>query len=106
MDVNALPVSPEDLYARLGTAKAPLLIDVRQREAFVGIERIEEQARGVEREAVLRHQPAEGGELVRLDGEGGRHHAGPGGVAGFGDFRHIAEERGGGHKKPWCVPTR
>jgi rhodanese-related sulfurtransferase len=34
MDVNALPVSPEDLYARLGTAKAPLLIDVRRREAF------------------------------------------------------------------------
>jgi rhodanese-related sulfurtransferase len=34
MDVNALPVSAEDLYARLGTAKAPLLIDVRRREAF------------------------------------------------------------------------
>ena len=34
MDVNALPISPEDLYARLGTAKAPLLIDVRRREAF------------------------------------------------------------------------
>ena len=34
MDANALPVSPEDLYARLGTAKAPLLIDVRRREAF------------------------------------------------------------------------
>jgi len=34
MDVDALPVSPEDLYARLGTAKAPLLIDVRRREAF------------------------------------------------------------------------
>ena len=34
MDVNALPVSPEDLYARLGTANAPLLIDVRRREAF------------------------------------------------------------------------
>jgi rhodanese-related sulfurtransferase len=34
MDVNALPVSPEDLYSRLGTANAPLLIDVRRREAF------------------------------------------------------------------------
>ena len=34
MDVNALPVSSEDLYARLGTARAPLLIDVRRREAF------------------------------------------------------------------------
>jgi hypothetical protein len=34
MDANALPVSPEDLYARLGTAKAPLLIDVRRHEAF------------------------------------------------------------------------
>ena len=34
MDVNALPISPEDLYARQGTAKAPLLIDVRRREAF------------------------------------------------------------------------
>jgi len=32
--VDALPVSPEDLYTRLGTAKAPLLIDVRRREAF------------------------------------------------------------------------
>ena len=34
MDVNAHPVSPEDLYARLGTAQAPLLIDVRRREVF------------------------------------------------------------------------
>jgi rhodanese-related sulfurtransferase len=34
MDVNALPVSSEELYARLGTASAPLLIDVRRREAF------------------------------------------------------------------------
>jgi rhodanese-related sulfurtransferase len=34
MDVNALPISPEDIYARLGTANGPLLIDVRRREAF------------------------------------------------------------------------
>ena len=34
MDGNAHPVLPDDLYARLGTAKAPLLIDVRRREAF------------------------------------------------------------------------
>ena len=34
MDVNALPISQEDLYAHLGTAKSPLLIDVRRREAF------------------------------------------------------------------------
>jgi rhodanese-related sulfurtransferase len=34
MDGNALPVSPEDLYARLGTAQAPLLIDVRRRDVF------------------------------------------------------------------------
>jgi rhodanese-related sulfurtransferase len=29
MDGNALPISPENLYARLGRADAPLLIDVR-----------------------------------------------------------------------------
>ncbi len=34
MDGNAHPVSPDDLHARLGTAMAPLLIDVRRREAF------------------------------------------------------------------------
>jgi len=34
MDGNAPLVSSNDLYARLGTAKAPLLIDVRRREAF------------------------------------------------------------------------
>jgi rhodanese-related sulfurtransferase len=31
---EAPPVSPLDLYARLGTAAAPVLIDVRRREAF------------------------------------------------------------------------
>jgi rhodanese-related sulfurtransferase len=34
MDGATLPISPEELYTRLGTAKAPLLIDVRRREAF------------------------------------------------------------------------
>src|SRR3954467_1795778 len=34
MDGNAHAISTDDLYARLGTAAAPLLIDVRRREAF------------------------------------------------------------------------
>jgi rhodanese-related sulfurtransferase len=34
MDGNALPVSPDHLYKRLGTAHAPWLVDVRRREAF------------------------------------------------------------------------
>jgi len=34
MDGNALPISPDDLYASLGTANAPLLIDVRRAQAF------------------------------------------------------------------------
>ena len=34
MDGNALPLSAPDLYARLGTAAAPLLVDVRRPEAF------------------------------------------------------------------------
>src|SRR6266568_7500514 len=34
MDAVALPVSPAELYARLGTASAPMLIDVRRGEAF------------------------------------------------------------------------
>jgi hypothetical protein len=34
MDGYGLPLSSDDLYARLGTAHAPLLIDVRQRESF------------------------------------------------------------------------
>ena len=40
MDGNALPVSSDDLYARLGTAKAPVLIDVRRRDAFDADERL------------------------------------------------------------------
>jgi rhodanese-related sulfurtransferase len=34
MDAKAQPISPDNLYARLGTAAAPLLIDVRRRLAF------------------------------------------------------------------------
>ena len=34
MDVQALPISPTELYRHLGTAKAPLLIDVRRAPAF------------------------------------------------------------------------
>ena len=34
MDENALSVSSNDLYAHLGTARAPLLLDVRRAQAF------------------------------------------------------------------------
>ena len=34
MDGNAPSISPTDLYARLGTANAPLLFDVRRAQAF------------------------------------------------------------------------
>ncbi len=40
MDGNTLPVSPDDLYARLGTADAPLLIDVRRAPAFEADDRL------------------------------------------------------------------
>jgi rhodanese-related sulfurtransferase len=40
MDGNSLPVSPDDLYARLGTANAPLLIDVRRAPAFEADDRL------------------------------------------------------------------
>ncbi len=40
MNGNALPVSPDELYARLGTARAPLLIDVRRPPAFDGDDRL------------------------------------------------------------------
>ncbi|MFL6937642.1 MAG: sulfurtransferase, partial [Xanthobacteraceae bacterium] len=33
-------VSPYDLYARLGTASAPLLLDVRREEAFAADDRL------------------------------------------------------------------
>jgi hypothetical protein len=31
---GALPISPHDFYERLGTARAPLVIDVRRQDAF------------------------------------------------------------------------
>ncbi len=34
MDGKALPISSSELYARLGTASAPVLLDVRRDEAF------------------------------------------------------------------------
>ena len=34
MDKRPLPISPHELYARLGTALAPTLIDVRRQDAF------------------------------------------------------------------------
>jgi rhodanese-related sulfurtransferase len=40
MDGNALQVSPDDLYERLGTGKAPLLIDVRRVQAFDADDRL------------------------------------------------------------------
>ena len=39
MDGNTPSVTPENLLARLGTANAPLLIDVRRRAAFEGDDR-------------------------------------------------------------------
>ena len=40
MDGTAPPVSPDDLYAQLGTAAAPLLIDVRRQDAFNADDRL------------------------------------------------------------------
>jgi rhodanese-related sulfurtransferase len=40
MDGNAPSISPDALYARLGTAKAPLLIDVRRAQAFDADDRL------------------------------------------------------------------
>src|SRR5258708_14249232 len=34
MDGNPLPVSPNELYSRLGTASAPVLVDVRRTADF------------------------------------------------------------------------
>ena len=39
MNGQAQPISPQ-LYARLGTALAPVLLDVRRQEAFVGHDRL------------------------------------------------------------------
>ena len=40
--MNEIPVSilPLDLYTRLGTASAPMIIDVRPAEDFAGAERL------------------------------------------------------------------
>jgi hypothetical protein len=35
MDRNAPAIQPDDLYARFGTANAPLLIDVRRRHGLI-----------------------------------------------------------------------
>ena len=35
MDVKPVPVSPSDLYGRLGSASAPVLIDVRRRDSYI-----------------------------------------------------------------------
>jgi rhodanese-related sulfurtransferase len=40
MDGNTHPMSHDDLYARLGTAAAPLLLDVRKAEAFNADDRL------------------------------------------------------------------
>ena len=40
MDGTAPPVSSDDLYAQLGTAAAPLLIDVRRQDAFNADDRL------------------------------------------------------------------
>jgi rhodanese-related sulfurtransferase len=40
MDGNATPITHDDLYARLGTAAAPMLIDVRKTEAFNADDRL------------------------------------------------------------------
>ena len=37
---EAPSVSPHDLYARLGTARAPVLVDVRREQAFRSDERM------------------------------------------------------------------
>jgi hypothetical protein len=34
MDATPVPISPNDLYRRFGTAVAPLLFDVRRADAF------------------------------------------------------------------------
>ena len=40
MDGTALPISPSELYQRLGTASAPVLIDVRRQESFSADDRL------------------------------------------------------------------
>src|SRR5260370_37324373 len=40
MDGHALPVSPSELYSRLGTASAPVLVDVRRAVGFSSSDRL------------------------------------------------------------------
>jgi rhodanese-related sulfurtransferase len=40
MDGNSFSISTDDLYARIGTAQAPLLIDVRRHQAFEADDRL------------------------------------------------------------------
>src|SRR5262249_999743 len=40
MDGNPTSISSSDLYARLGTASAPVLVDVRRQEAFAADDRL------------------------------------------------------------------
>ena len=40
MDERPIPISPSDLYGRLGTASAPVLLDVRRQEAFFADDRL------------------------------------------------------------------
>jgi rhodanese-related sulfurtransferase len=40
MDGKLFPISPIDLYARLGTASAPVLLDVRRHDAFLADDRL------------------------------------------------------------------
>ena len=40
MDRKSLSISPTDLYADLGTASAPLVVDVRPPEVFAAADRL------------------------------------------------------------------
>jgi rhodanese-related sulfurtransferase len=40
MDEKAISISPNDLYGRLGTASAPVLLDVRQQDSFLADDRL------------------------------------------------------------------
>src|SRR5262245_9148741 len=40
MDGHSAPISSTELYGRLGTASAPLLVDVRRQDAFNGDDRL------------------------------------------------------------------
>jgi len=40
MDGNPTSISSSDLYARLGTASAPVLVDVRRQDAFAADDRL------------------------------------------------------------------